>query len=377
MEMKFSLNKKDIADKLSHLMNVIPSKASMMVLSNFRLDADVETNEITITATDLNVTTIINITANVVQSGSLLVSARHLADIIGSLPDNMLINFSVEENQLKIECGNTNFKIGFIESALFPEIAFIENENTFAIDAQYFKKLVQNTAFCVATETYQSICTGVYFRIEDNLLTMAATDTKRIGEVKLKTNFTIGEPYEIVLPPRALHFLEKNIQSDVNEITMKYDERKICFFLKNIMLISNKYEGKFPTYTVAFRNIPDINLMLDKNALKDAIRRVSLLSEDDDKLITIEMIGKEIIVESFISDKGKAKASISEFEYDGQDAKYCFNSRLLSSLVNAVDTDDVIIKMRSNVEPIWVLNNETYDDMEIRFVVMPMRMDRY
>ncbi|MCL2064547.1 MAG: DNA polymerase III subunit beta [Candidatus Cloacimonetes bacterium] len=374
--MVFSVNKKDIADKLQHLMNVIPSKSNMMVLSNFRIDSDTETNEITITATDLNITTFLKITANVVENGSLLVSARHLADIINSLPD-LMINFSLQEDNLIIECGKSKFKIGFIEASLFPEISFIENEMEYTLDAQYFKKLISNTTFCAATEAYQSICTGVYFKIESNLLTMAGTDTKRIGEAKLKTKFEINEPYEIVLPPRALNFIEKNITQDVSDITIKFDERRISFYLKNILLLSNKYEGKFPTYTVAFKYLPDFTLMLSKSALRDALRRVSLLSEDEDKLITISMNNEEIKVETFISDRGNAKEVISDFTYDGPEAVYCLNSRLLSSLVNAVESDDVIIKMRSNVEPIWILNNQTWEELEIRFVVMPMRMDRY
>ena len=372
--MLFSVNKKDIADKLQHLMNLIPSKSNMMVLANFRIDADNESNVITITTTDLNVTTLVKISANVVENGSMLVSAKHLSEIINALPDS-LVNFSVKDENLIIECANSKFSIGILDSALFPEIAFIENENEFILNAQYFKKMVQNTTFCAATEAIHSICNGVYFRIEDNLMTMAATDTKRIGEVKLKTEFTNDEPYEIVISPRALNFLEKNINPDVDEITVKYDERRISFFLKNILLISNKYEGKFPTYTVAFRNYPEPFLMLDKNALRDAIRRVSLLSEDDDKLVKISLKESELKVESYISERGNAKEEISNFKYNGEEIIFVINSKLLSSLVNAIESEDIILRIKSNSEPIWILNNLEYEDLEIRFVVMPMRVD--
>ena len=333
--MIFSIMKKDIADKLQYLMNVIPSRSNMMVLSNFMLDADSETNIVTITATDLNITTIIKIEANVVESGKILVSARQLSEIIGSLPEK-IINFSIREDAFVIECANSNFTINFLEASLFPEIAFIENLNEYIINAQYFKKLIQNTAFCVASESIQSICNGIYLKIEDNLITMAGTDTKRIGEAKLTTNFTVEEPYEIVLPPRALNFIEKNIHNDSEDIIVKFDHRKISFYLKNILLISNKYEGKFPNYVVAFKQQPETELKIDKNALKDAIRRVSLLSEDEDKLIRIFIKHNEVMVETLVSDRGNAKELITDVVYDGEDSIFCLNSRLLSGFVGAI-----------------------------------------
>ena len=372
--MVFSVNKKDISDKLQHLMNVIPSKTTMMVLSNFRIDADSETNKITIIATDLNITTIVKINSNVVESGSTLVSAKHLHDIINSLPDSA-INFSLKEETLVIECGKSNFTINCIDTSLFPEIAFIENANEFSIDAANFKKLIQNTSFCVSTESIHNIMNGVYLKIEDNLITMAATDTKRIGEAKLKTDFLLREPNESVLPPRALNFIDKNITSDVDDIILKFDERRVSVYLPDIVVICNKFEGRFPNYTVAFKNCPEKSLLVSKGDLKDAIKRVSLLSEDEDKLIKVSLGESEIIVESLISERGNAKESITGFSYDGDNVVFGINSRLLSALVNAVETDDVIMKINLNTEPIWILNNTTYEDIEIRYVVMPMRID--
>ena len=373
--MVFSVNKKDISEKLQYLIGIIPSKANMMVLSNFKIQSDTSTNEITITATDLNITTIIKIPANVLENGSILVPAKHLSDIINSLPE-IQINFSLRDDHLIIECGNSNFSISYIESSLFPEIAMIDNNNEFTFDADSIKTLIQNSVFCASTDQNQSICNGVYFKIEENLLTMAATDTKRIGEAKLTAEFANETPYEIILPTRALSFLEKTINNDVDDIVVKYDEHRISFQLQNTLLISNKFEGRYPSYSVAFKNPTSTTLMVDKNAIKDAVRRVSLLSEDDDKLIKISLNNAEIKVESLISERGNAKETITNFSYDGEEVYYCLNARLLQSILNVVESDEVVFKFRSTVEPIWILNNASLENLEIRFILMPMRIDR-
>jgi len=373
--MVFSVNKKDISEKLQSLTSIIPSKSTMMVLANFKIQTDSETNLITITATDLNITTVVKIPANVLENGSILVSAKHLSDIINALPETQ-INFSLKDDHLIIECGNSNFTISYIEASLFPEISFIENSQEFTFVAESFKRLVQNSTFCAATDSNQSICNGVYFRIEENLVTMAATDTKRIGEAKLTSELAIETPYEIILPTRALNFLEKNLTSDIDDIVVKFDEHRISFQIKSTLLISNKYEGRYPSYNVAFRNLPTTTLMVDKGAFRDAVRRVSLLSEDDDKLIKISLNNTEIKVESLISERGNAKEIITNFNYDGEEVYFCLNARLLQSIVNVIESDEIVFKFRSTVEPIWIQNNIDFEGMEIRFILMPMRIDK-
>ena len=371
--MIFSITKKDISDKLQHIYGVIQSKSIMVVLANFKIDADNESNMLTITASDLNITSIIKIPANVVEKGSILVDAKKLCDITSSMPD-ALINFQTKENQLVIECEKSNIKLSYIESSNFPEINTVGTGNEYVVDAENFKKLIQNTVFCTSSEASQTIVNGVFLKIEDKLITMAATDTKRIGEAKCHTESSFESAYQIVLPTRALNLLEKAISAEAENIVIKCNDNQISFAMENILYISNKFEGKYPDYTVVFKNQPNYNLVIDKNKLKDAVRRVSLLSEDDDKLVKISLGGNEVIIESIISERGNAKESISSFTYDGPECFFCLNSKFLSGFLNVIESDEVVMSIRSSEEPIWILNNVKFDMLEIRFIIMPMRI---
>jgi DNA polymerase-3 subunit beta len=373
--MIFSINKKDIADKLSSLITIIPSKSALMVLGNFRIDADSEANLLTIVATDLHITTIVKVPANVVEGGSLLVPANKLSEIVNSMPD-AVINCQVKDNHFILECEKTKVNLSYMEASLFPEVNVINTENEYTVDAESFKKLIQNSVFCSSSDSMHTICNGIFMRIEDKLLTMAATDTKRIGEAKAKCDFSIDIPYEIVLPKASLDFLNKIINNDVETITIKFDENRISFALANTLLVTNKFEGRYPTYTVAFRNEPNFKLVIDKNKLKDAVRRVSLLSEDDDKLIKLNLSQEEVLVESIISERGNARESISGFSYDGPDCFFCLNAKFLTGFMNVIETDEAIILFRSTEEPIWLTNNGEFEYLDIRFILMPMRINR-
>ena len=372
--MRFSINKKEIAEKLQSLISIIPTKSNMMILSNFKIEADAASSQLTITATDLNITTIVKIAANVLETGSVLVSAK-LSEILNALPDSE-VKFSIKEDNLFVECEKSEYEIRYVESSLFPEIPTIQDAQEYTIDSDNFKKLIHNTIFCASTDTMQSVCNGVFLRIEEGLVTMAATDTKRIGEAKLTTPISCGEPYDIVIPTRALTFLDKAINADTEELKIKYDEHRIIFTLPNITLISNRFEGRYPNYTVAFRHPPVHEFMIDKNKLRDAIRRVSLLSEDEDKLIKVYLYANELRIESVHSDRGTAKESVSPYKYEGPEDLFCINSKFILSILSVIETEEVIFKYISNEQAFWMLNNCTFENIEIRFLVMPMRLDR-
>jgi len=373
--MVFSVNKKDISEKLQSLLNIIPSKFSSMVLSYFHIDVRKETNTLTVVATDLNIMTKVVIPAEVEEDGALLIPAKHFSDIINSLPD-ALIHLAKKDDHLFIECGHSSFQISFMNVDIFPELSKISSETVYEIEADNFKKIVQNGIFCASTDSSLSICNGILFRIEDHALTLVSTDTKRVAEASCKTEFTHGDAYEVVIPPRALSFIERNITADTQSIAIKYDEHRVSFSLPGIELITNKFEGRFPNYLVAFKNEPTYTLILDKNQLKAAIHRVSILSEDEDKLIKCSLQEGMIVIESLTSEKGSAKESIDELTYDGPECFFCLNSRFLASFINVIETDEIVIKFRSTEEPFWIANNAEYEFIKLRFVVMPIRVNR-
>jgi len=375
--MNFTVAKKDIAERLQSLIGIIPTRANMMILSNFVLEANKETGLLTFTATDLNIMARIEVAATVEEGGSLLVSAKHISDIIRDFPDSD-IHFNTSDDHLFVKCGNFNFQISYTDPALFPVTNKINSESEFNIAASQFKKIIANSLFCISSDTSNpmSICTGAYVKIEDHLLTVAATDTRRIAEVKCKTDFTLDIPYEVVIPPKALQYIDKSITNETEFVTIKYDEHRVSFNLPGIELITNKYDGRFPTYTVAFKNPPNYTLILDKNVLKNAINCVAHLSEDDDRLIKITLERSAVKVESIISEQGTGKGVIEEFNYDGPECFFALNSRYILSFINVIETNEIVIKFRSTEEPFWIYNNEDYQDIELRFVVMPMRMNR-
>lgn len=374
--MKFSINKKDFVHYVQHVSMIVPTKATLQVISNLLIECSEISNSVKLTATDLNITVTVEIPANVLESGSICISSKNFSDIVTAMPDAM-IHLSTNEDKLKIDCENSNFNLNYIDSSLYPIVPPIDKEKAIKFDKNIFTKMVTNTTFAAGSDSSNQIYSGIYWALFNNEQTMAATDSKRIAEVKSFVDINLEEPVEVVLPVKSLQFLEKFLtDNDNNEIEIVFEDKRVVYFYNNVMVISNKLEGKYPIYSVVFKKEHEHMMIIDKSFLKDAIKRVSLLGTQDDKnIMRFDINQDQITLEAINSELGNAKEVINEFTYDGEPITFGLNSRFVLSFLNVIDSDEVVFKIGKSTEPVWVLNNSNDEALKIRFVVMPLRLE--
>jgi len=88
--MKFSIEKIDLQAHIQDLYNIVPSKNTMPILTNYLIEADEQSNIIKFTATDLEITVIVEFEANIAEGGKVAISAKNLNDIFNSLPGSIV-----------------------------------------------------------------------------------------------------------------------------------------------------------------------------------------------------------------------------------------------------------------------------------------------
>ena len=101
--MKFSANQKDIQTSLNYCQGVIEKRSTLPILSNVLLDAS--QNELTITATDLDLIFIHKIKDVQIQEiGRTTTSSSIMYDIVRKISSEKQINFSIiSDAKLKLE----------------------------------------------------------------------------------------------------------------------------------------------------------------------------------------------------------------------------------------------------------------------------------
>ena len=106
--MKISLEKKIIFKSLSHVQSIVEKRNAIPVLSNILIEA--KENSLVLSATDMDISITDTINCNVIEEGSITVSAHTLYDIIRKLPDGNEVEFISNDELMEVTPSNIRLR---------------------------------------------------------------------------------------------------------------------------------------------------------------------------------------------------------------------------------------------------------------------------
>ncbi|MBT3169212.1 MAG: DNA polymerase III subunit beta [Candidatus Cloacimonetes bacterium] len=371
--MKFSIEKSDLQANIQSLYNIVPSKNTMPILTNYLIEANSENNKMKFTATDLEITVVVEFEASIAESGKIAVSAKNLNEIITTLPE-AIVHFILEEDNLKILCEKSKFNLLCADHSQFPLIPQSDMNNVIELDAKMFKKMIDNTHFAVSNEINRPIFTGIYWKMDADKQIMVATDGKKIAEFKLNKQIDIPEAIDQIIPTKGLLFLDKVISENIPIVSVLIESNRVMFTYGNYIIFTHIIEGRFPDYTKAIPVANNNILKINKNSLKNAVKRVSLLASEETYKIKFNVSQSQLEINSMKREEGKANEIIDDFKYEGDDLEIAFNYRYLISILNVIESAEIEIRMGKSNEPALFFNAEKFEEYDARFLLMPLRL---
>src|SRR5690606_38075654 len=135
--------------------------------------------------------------------------ARKLAELVRELPSAGIRFTTQGEQRVTIECGRSKFKLLGLpreEFPAFPQVSFRAQGKTTARDLQ---KRIAHVAFAASTEESRPILNGVLWQVPADRMRMVATNGHRLAKMEVPIEGAVGEPAELIVPPRALEQIRK------------------------------------------------------------------------------------------------------------------------------------------------------------------------
>jgi DNA polymerase-3 subunit beta len=389
--MRFSIEKKELLQSVQHLVSVAPTKNASPILTNYLIDANAESGFVKITTSDLEITVVVEFAAAVSEGGTIAVSARHFNEIINFMPE-AIINFWRHDELLMIQCNKIDFNLLIADHTLFPVVPEVNLDKAISMDAQLFNRMISKTSFAVSGDVNRAVLTGVCWKIMPNEHLMAATDGRKVAEIRIKNSNLLpvreasdeseGSIFaaasadagiEKIIPVKTLSFLQKIADNSAKEIKVLIERSKVIFSYDKYLIFSQVIEHKYPEYQKAFVTDLQNQFVIDKGILHNAIRRVALVAPDDNLRIRFELDSEKFEVNTSNRDTGDAKENLEDYNFQGSHTGVSFNFRYMLGILDAVDSDQVIIKLGSSKDPLMIYNMSNKENEEITFLLMPLR----
>jgi DNA polymerase III subunit beta len=375
--MECVISRNNIYELIQKTYPIIPVKTSLQILSNFKVSFS--SKNVSMTATDLDHSIIASAGATSDGEAEITVNARKLFEIVRELPEGNIF-LSIDENILIID-NKKGFscKIAGIGTEDFPSFPSIDNGVSFSAKCDCLKDMIVKSSFAVSRDESRTCLCGVLWKFERATTGMVATDGHRLGSCFCKQEETLEKNVSMIVSPKSLLHLVR-IMDDLKPdaaIRVNLDEKYVIFQTDDIKICSKLIEGPYPDYEKAIPKVNPKKAVIDKNALFEAVKRVSVLSNQKTHLVKCVFKHGKLEVMVLNRDIGGEAREIISIEYDGPEHIVGFNAQYLMEIIGIIAVPKIRMEMNTHISACLVFPNiekETDKKSEDLFLIMPLRI---
>lgn len=370
--MEFIIKKEDLFDGIKIVERATAMKGLQPVLANILIES-IDKSTLKFTATDLDMTVIAMVQAQVTEEGKITLPAKKLSDIVSRLSDSLInVKLNTETNSVNIKCKNAKFDIIGISASEFPTTTDIniDEANAIEIDVKPFTKAIKQAGFAAAGYESNNLLSGVVCDISENILEMASTDGNRLARVREKIE-NKGKTSQLIIPSKTLQEFIK-MSSFINEDSIKIytDKTKLVIKSENIMVISRLMEGQYPKYNQLIPQESQKEAIVNISQLISSLERVAIMVNERTSIIKFEFKDNKLILTADTPDAG---ASEDEFdvEYAGEELKIAFNYKYVLDSLKNMETSEVKIGLNTALSATVLKPN---NDEDYICLIMPVQI---
>jgi len=376
--MEFLIKKDELFNGIKIVERATAMKGLQPVLANILIET-VDKSTLRFSATDLDLTVVAIVQAQVVTEGKITLPAKKLSDIVSRLSDNLItIKQTEDTNSVNITCKSAKFDIIGISASEFPAIAKFEDEeneeNSIEIEVKPFTKAIKQAGFAAAGYESNNLLSGVVCDISENTLEMASTDGNRLARVREKIEQkkeNKGKSSQLIIPSRTLQeFIKMSSFIDEDFVKIYTDKTKLIIKSSNILLISRLMEGQYPKYNQLIPQDSPKEVIVNISQLTSSLERVAVMVNERTSIVKFEFKDNKLILTADTPDSGASEDEI-DIDYTAEELKIAFNYKYVLESLKNMETSEVKIGLNTSLSATVLKPN---NDEDYICLIMPVQI---
>ena len=374
--MKFILSSLKLLKAVQSLSGVINSNNTLPILDDFLFN--ISENELKITASDLETTMVVTIQPDMVEgAGEVTIPARLLIDILKNFPD-IPVSFNIDEATLAIEIttGEGRYKMVGHKSDEFPQVPVLDEASKWEIPADVLACGFEKTVFATGNDEIRPVMTGVFLEMTANGLNFVATDAHKLVRYR-RMDIKSDTPDSFIVPKKPINQMKNILSGKADEIVnVEFNKTNASFTFGDFKIVCRLIDGKYPNYEAVIPKSNPNKLMIDRQLLLSAIRRVAIFSSKATHQIRFKIAGQELTLTAEDLDYyNEAKERLS-CNFTGNDMEIGFNSRFFQEMLGNINQTEIQIEMSApnRAGIITPVDNQNADE-DILMLLMPVMLN--
>jgi DNA polymerase-3 subunit beta len=369
--MKFRCSKEALDKQLSYVSRVVTVRSTAPVLSNVLLETDGQI--LRMTGTDMELTVATYLPAEIEQEGTFTVPAKLLQEFVRQNPDDEL-SFSLESFELVCSGEKVSGRLAGLDADEFPSLPKVENGKLIRLGLIELVESLKNVVIACAQDTTRPVLTGVYIHLNDDMATLAATDSFRLVERRIPI-VPVQEPVTILVPARTIQEIIRIAAtlSNIADVEIEVTDSQALFRIGAVELFSRLLVGTFPKYTAIIPKAFVANAEVATPELIQGLRLSNIFSTAGVANVLVEVREDgNVYLSSHGSQRGMARHTLyTVMEGEFQPLKAAFNVRFLLDAVTAAGASHLTLKFSGSTSPLVIAT----EDPNYLQLIMPIRLD--
>lgn len=380
--MKFRVERDVLADAVAWTARTLPTRPPLPVLTGLLIEAS--STGLTLSSFDYEVSGRVEVTAEVSEPGTALVSGRLLADITRSLPARP-VEVETEESDRKVvvRCGSSRFTLQTLPTEDYPSLPEMPS-TAGTLTGPDFAAAVHQVAIAIGRDDTLPVLTGIRIEFESDHLTLAATDRYRLAvrEVPWRPDRTDLSAVALVRG-RSLDETARALV-DADEVTIALSDggsgEGLIGFEGSVSGESRHstnriLDGEFPKYRALLPNESSAIAVIETAAFIETVKRVGLVAERNTP-VRLHFTEGEVVLDAGTGDEAVATESLS-CTYDGEPLTIAFNPTFLQDGLQALGAPYAELSFTTSTKPAVMSGRtdaDTASDGSYRYLIMPVRL---
>ncbi|MGB5259089.1 MAG: DNA polymerase III subunit beta [Gammaproteobacteria bacterium] len=366
--MKFSIQREDFLKPLQQVIGVVERRQTLPVLGNVLINATKK--QIKLTATDLEVELQVQVNVPVTESGDITLPARKLLDICRTLPEEAQLDISVSKDRALVRSGKSRFTLSTLPATEFPVVDKIKSAHRITLGQNRLHELIERTAFSMAQQDVRYYLNGLMLEPARGILRAVATDGHRLAMCEIEADTGDSDGEQVIVPRKGVQELHRLLEDNDEPVQIEIGSNHIRINTGELRFTSKLIDGRFPDYTRVIPKNADKQLLVNRDLLRQALTRTSILSNEKYRGIRLDLSENNIKIQAHNPEQEEAVEEI-DATYSEEGMVVGFNVTYILDVLNVLDSHDVSVSL-SDANSSALINQPGMEDC--RYVVMPMRL---
>ena len=311
--MEAIIHAKQLKEQVGALQGIFARKETIPALGKIKIDAN-QNGAFIMTATDLDISLIIEQEVDILQSGSICLSGKKLGEITGNLPNEPVhLKLDKSGERVEFQAGRFRSKLSGTGSDTFPEIVRV-NADSLKIPATVFYEGLRRTIFAVTEDNKRFTINGILLILDNSGLKMVSTDGHRLCLFQTAVSHT-NQNLSCLIPIKAARELKNLLASEIRtnqKVDLKIKKGdQLEFEIGNKLMTAREIMGAFPNWEMVVPKTFEYFAEMKANELKDALTRVGVMADDSHRRIEFIFLQNKLTLKSESAETGNSTEEIN------------------------------------------------------------------